>query len=246
MVDAMVTSGQRAALSGLSEEGSGLSGSSAGVPASPARRPKSYLGPGAGGAGLGAAAGLKRPGGPRKLAPKQKRHRPTDAALGAAAHVPPAAQAPARGENAPSPRTPRGLKQGGAPPPPAPRSWGSSGAGADATGDELAMPELLPPVQARAGGRLLPDQVVWAKMQGSPWWPAQVQEGVERHQSQIPHKDGDVFVVFFSGTGAPSVAWLPPDKVEPFEREQERRAANGNKGLQKALQVARQMIAGRA
>uniref|UniRef100_A0A7S2YUI0 PWWP domain-containing protein n=1 Tax=Pycnococcus provasolii TaxID=41880 RepID=A0A7S2YUI0_9CHLO len=116
------------------------------------------------------------------------------------------------------------------------RGRGGKGGAAESPGDAAAKSQ--PPV-APATRELLPYEVVWAKLPSFPWWPAQVQNTPEG----VAEKPGKVFVVFY---GDQNVAWVPRKNVTPFDVDYDARAANGSRGLQKALGAAWTAVGGTA
>ncbi|KAK9822994.1 hypothetical protein WJX81_003865 [Elliptochloris bilobata] len=78
-------------------------------------------------------------------------------------------------------------------------------------------------------------EVVWARLPGFPWWPAQVQPPSREHAA-APHKPGELLCVFY---GQGDYAWLPRGQLGPFAcAEYASRAARKDVGLQKALLAA--------
>ena len=106
-----------------------------------------------------------------------------------------------------------------------------------------ALPPLRPaPVRkpAQAAGvsatRAIQDhEVVWSRLPGFPWWPAQAQPPQREHLAAA-HKPGDLLCVFY---GQGDYAWLPRSQVRPFAcAKYTTRASRKDAGLQKALLAA--------
>ena len=109
-------------------------------------------------------------------------------------------------------------------------------------------PAAVPPLRPAALGRqaakavgasttrsIQDHEVVWARLPGFPWWPAQVQPPQRDHLAAA-HKPGDLLCVFY---GQGDYAWLPRHQVRPFAcAEYSTRASRKDAGLQKALLAA--------
>lgn len=63
--------------------------------------------------------------------------------------------------------------------------------------------------------RFPPLTVVWAKLEGYPWWPAQIQEYTTPQQRRLKHGAHDYFCVFL---GESSYQWVAPSCVQAFEQ----------------------------
>ena len=62
-------------------------------------------------------------------------------------------------------------------------------------------------------------EIVWAKLKGFPWWPAQVFRDLGSNPRQIE----DVFVVFF---GDSSCSWVKKNHVKPLDEHLAKHANN--------------------
>lgn len=65
--------------------------------------------------------------------------------------------------------------------------------------------------------------VVWAKLEGYPWWPAQIQEYTTPQQRRLKHGAHDYFCVFLGGN---DFQWVSPRNVQAFEQVRSGRHAS--------------------
>ncbi len=77
--------------------------------------------------------------------------------------------------------------------------------------------------------------MVWAKLEGYPWWPAQIQDLLTPQQQRLKHGRDDYFCVFLGGN---DFQWVHPRNVQDFSTDYARRARGKRPDLQQAIDAA--------
>lgn len=89
-----------------------------------------------------------------------------------------------------------------------------------------------PPQAYVPSDRFPPKTIVWAKVEGYPYWPAQVKIPSQKYML-VPHSDSSIFVSFY-GTG--EVGWIKKALVRHFEDHMETLPKTASKSQRKQFE----------